>query len=363
MQRFTRHSALLLLVPLLLLFLAGCGGGGSSSGPAQIASGGRAALNVYVTDDFSSQYKQVLVTLYKIELSTDGTTYQTVFSDTSGRTLDLASLASTAELLGSVTVPTGTYTQARITFGDHITLVSNSGASTSVAVNTSIGTDTNGQIAVVISTPARVQSNQTNTVYVDFKLAEFKLVGSTLTPSITCGGGNGLQGKQFVVHLLGTVTNLNGSTGFTLQLQNNNTVAVALTSTTTLTSGQTGLTVPLANGQNVIVEGTYDPTTSTITATAVILNDYTTIRHAEAEGTVAGVDTAAGSFVLTVERAEGIQPTGGTITVQTSANTYFLKGWNQTGSLTDVTANTRVEVGGTFDTTTQTLTANFVGLR
>ena len=62
--------------------------------------------------------------------------YVTVFEDTTGRTLDLASLASTAELLASVTVPTGTYTQARITFGDHITLVSNSGTSTSVAVDT-----------------------------------------------------------------------------------------------------------------------------------------------------------------------------------------------------------------------------------
>src|ERR1051326_7656700 len=131
MQRFRRRSVLLLL-PLALWFVAGCGGGGgisTLSDSSQTTGGSRAALDVYVTDGFSDAYKQVLATLYKIELTTDGTTYQTVFSDTAGRTLDLASLASTAELLASVTVPTGTYTQARITFGDHLTLVSKSGTS------------------------------------------------------------------------------------------------------------------------------------------------------------------------------------------------------------------------------------------
>src|SRR5579859_3096706 len=157
MHRLGRPRAFL-LVPAALLWMAGCGGN-SGVGSSLTSSGGRAALNVYVTDGFSDQYKQVLATLYKIELTPDGTNYQTVFTDTTGRTLDLASLASTAELLASVTVPTGTYTQARITFGDHITLVSNTGVSTSVAVDTSIGADANGQIAVTVSTPAKVQAN------------------------------------------------------------------------------------------------------------------------------------------------------------------------------------------------------------
>src|SRR4051794_21364255 len=100
MRRYGKFGAFL-LVPLALLFLAGCGGGSGGSG-------GGAALDVYVTDGFSDAYKQVLVTLYKIELSTDGTNYQAVFADEAGRTLDLSSLASTAELLASVTVPAGT---------------------------------------------------------------------------------------------------------------------------------------------------------------------------------------------------------------------------------------------------------------
>lgn len=273
-----------LLLPLALLPLAGCGGGtGSGSSSTVTTATGRAALDVYVTDAFSDQYKQVLATLYKIELTTDGTNYVTVFSSDAGQTLDLASLASTSALLASVTVPTGTYTQARITFGDHITLVSNSGTSTSVAVASTIGTHANGQVALVVATPTRVQANQTNTVFVDFNLAEFQLTGNTLTPSIGCGPGNpGQMGRPQMGRLAGTVANLNGTTSFTLQEPNGRTVTVALTSTTTITSGQTGSTVTLANGQSVIVEGSYDHTTATVTATSVTLNDYTTINHARA---------------------------------------------------------------------------------
>src|SRR5262249_39725384 len=133
-----------------------------------------------------------------------------------------------------------------------------------------------------------------------------------------------------------------------------------LTSTTTVTSGQTGVVFTPAVGQNVIVEGTFDPATATLTATAVTLNDFTTINHAGAEGTVASVDTTAGSFVLTVQRAEGIMPTGGTITVTTDANTRFMIGRHQQGSLADITASSKVEVDGTFDTTKQTLAARAV---
>src|SRR5207249_4565301 len=102
------------------------------------------------------------------------------------------------------------------------------------------------------------------------------------------------------------------------------------------TSGQTGSIITLANGQDVIVEGTFDRTTSTITATSVTLNDFITINHVRARGIVASVDAAARTFVLTVQRADGIQPTGGTITVLTDANTLFVKGRHQQGSLSDV---------------------------
>ncbi len=92
-----------------LVTISGCGGGGGNGGSLGL-SALSSALNVFVTDSFSDQYKQVLVTLYKIELTTDGSTYQTVFSDTAGQTINLSSLSSTTDLLASLNVPAGTYT-------------------------------------------------------------------------------------------------------------------------------------------------------------------------------------------------------------------------------------------------------------
>jgi hypothetical protein len=359
---------------LALLVLPGCGGGsgGGTTSLSGSTSGGRAALNVYVAGGRSSQYKQVLATLYKIEISTDGTTFQTVYSNTSGETIDLTSLSTTAELLATVQVSTGTYTQARITFGDHITTVSASGTSTSVAVDTSVGVDTNGQIAITVNTPAKVTANQSNAVTVDFNLAAFKLTGSVLQPSIQCtgngggmGGPGGPGGPQGMMgsagaHLGGQVSGLS-STGFTLSGPDGRTITVTLTSTTTITDGQTGAAATLANGDNVLVQGPVDTTTGVITATSVVLSDFTPGSRSMATGTVASVDSTAGSFVLTVTQADGIQPTGGTITVTTSSTTRFSKAGNP-ASFSDIAVGGTVGVNGPFNSTTQTLAANCVNI-
>ena len=74
--------------------IVGCGGGGGGSTSIASALTGAATsraalLNVYVTDGFSQNYKQVITTLYKIELMSDGTNYTTVFENADGQTLDL----------------------------------------------------------------------------------------------------------------------------------------------------------------------------------------------------------------------------------------------------------------------------------
>ncbi len=357
-------SAALVAGTLALISLPGCGGGGggSSAGTTSVTSASPAALNVFVTDAFSDQYKQVLVTLYKIELTTDGTTYQTVFSDTSGQTINLSSLASTTDLLASVNVPAGTYTQARITFADHFTLVSQAGTSVSTAVDPSIGTDTNGLVALTIPTPTKCVTGQSTALVIDFKLAEFTLVGSVLRPQVGAGDGSQDGGKNCNAQLGGTVANLVAGTSFDLQGPNGRTLHVLLSSTTTTVSGQTGSAFTLANGQNVRVEGAFDTTAQTVTATSVILNDDRGVPHQRVTGTVASLNSAAGSFILTVDHADGFQPTTGTLTVVTGSTTLFIKGRNQPGSLSDVTAGNVVSAEGTFDATTQTLTARSVFL-
>src|SRR5579871_2871515 len=142
-----------LMAMAALTAIVGCGGGGGNSVPLTGSPGGtgKSALDVYVTDSFSDAYKQVMVTLYKIELTTDGTNFTTVYSNPSGLTLNLSSLSTTAELLSSVNVPSGSYTEARVTFSDHVTLVANNGTSTTVAVDPSAGVDSQGKVAITIN--------------------------------------------------------------------------------------------------------------------------------------------------------------------------------------------------------------------
>ena len=323
--------------------LSGCGGGGGNgAAPGQTSTS--SALNVFVTDSFSDQYKQVLVTLYKIELTTDGTNYQTVFSDTAGQTINLSSLAATTDLLASLNVPAGTYTQARVTFGDHFALVSQSGTSTSAAVDPSVGTESNGQVALIIPTPTHCMAGQSTPLVIDFKLAEFTLVGNVLHPSMGLRDGGEDNYKHCNAHLGGTISNLIAGTSFDMLSENDRTLHVLLSASTTTISGSTGATVALANGQQVRVEGAFDTATQTLTATSVILDDDQEMAHQRVHGTVLSVDTVASMFVLTVDHAEGFAPTAGTITVSVK-------------DLTGVTVGSLINAEGTFDPATQTLTA------
>lgn len=365
MRLHNRFSLIAAAFPVAaVLALGGCGGGGGSATGATNTTGRAAVLNVYVTDGFSDAYKQVQVTLFKIELTSDGTNFVTVFEDTAGRTLDLRSLLATTELLASVNVAAGTYTQARVTFADHFTLVNRDGASSSVAVDPTVGTAAgSGQIAVTVSTPTKVLADQAATLLLDFKLAKFQLVGNVLRPHVEGSGAAGLAGKLCDGHLNGTVANLSADgTTFDLQNRDGRTIHVIVSDATVITDGESGAAVTLANNQNVLVEGTFDTATSTVTAAAVTLHTPSVAHGPRAGGTIASVDAGAGTFVLTIERADGIQPIGGTITVLTNASTVFRKGRHAAGTFADLAVEGSVRVGGTFDAATQTLTATVVEL-
>jgi hypothetical protein len=288
----------------------------------------------------------------------------TVFEDVAGRTLDLRSMSDTAELLASVNIVAGTYTQARVTFADHIILVNRDGTSSSVAVDPSVGTAVaNGHIAVTVTTPTKALADQTATLLLDFKLAKFQLVGNVVRPHVEAGDHNALGNKKRSGHLHGIVANLSvDSTTFDLQNRDGRTIRVVVNDATVITDRESGAAITIANGQNVLVEGAFDATTSTVTATPVTLHTPSAPRGPRASGTVASVNSAAGAFVLTMERADGIQPTGGTITVVTSASTVFRAARREAGAFAYLAEGAGVRVGGTFDAATQTLTATIVDL-
>ncbi|MCW3052954.1 MAG: hypothetical protein JWN14_2124 [Chthonomonadales bacterium] len=167
------------------------------------------------------------------------------------------------------------------------------------------------------------------------------------------------------------------SKGFNLVLAGGQTTAVQIQTTTSIFGSKAGATATLANGQTVEVKGRVDPATLVVTADRIKVEDagqddnggQTTGAGAQVEGTVAGVDAGAKSFTVTLREAEGFQPTGGAVTVVTTATTVFERhghGHDDGGGTVDlsaVTAGAKVEAFGTFDSATQTLTAQRVEVR
>ena len=217
-----------------------------------------------------------------------------------------------------------------------------------------------------MNTPVKAQAAQSATLLVDFKLADFVLTGNgKLQPKLAVGGEAECAGKNRKGAVGGTVANLT-ATGFDLTGKDGHTIAVTLSDSTVITDEAAGAAGTLANGQNVDVQGTPDTTSKTLAAASITIKSADTgAKHPGADGTIASLGTDGTSFVLTVERAGGgiMLASGGTITVQTDANTKFLAGRKQTGTFSDLVVGGAVHVDGTvYDATTQTLTAKTVGL-
>ena len=355
----------LLATVLALPVVIGCGSGGSggTSGSSIGGGGSRSPVNIYVTDAFSKDYSQVLVTLYKIEASTDGKTFQTLFSDSNGITLDLASYAGKAELVESAMIPTGTYTQVRVTIGDHITLVPKGGGSSidaPVAAASNVVLN-NGQAIITINTPTQV--NGSTDLVLDFNLKGFQYTGGKVMVDLELMGAPAFLTKSRTVRIPGAVSNLSSS-GFTLTTKHGGVFSVTMAGNASTINAlwspgsDCGANATLANGDIVAVKGTLDPTTNTITASEVFVHtDSFLSEHGHISGTIASINTSAMSFTLNVQEAVHIQPSGGTVTVQVDSSTVLHSETHSNLDFSGLKVGNSVEVLGAFDTATQTVMA------
>lgn len=349
------------------LALIGCGSSGGAGG-----GNGDSTLGVYVTDSFNDDYSQVWATLYKIEASTNGTSYVTLYEDSAGKTLNLSALANTAEFLGSLKIPAGNYTQVRVTFGDHLTLVAKiGGTSQSVAVADSVGVHNGGKVALTVATNTSTSPGHASNLVVDFDLAAFQLVGGKLLPHLQDGDDTTIQQKAKHASLPGTVSNLTSTDSQTNAatfdlIKQGEPVSVIVTGTTVIMASNNQTTLSLANGQKVLVQGTIDPTTHALTADQIEIQVGSpggggggNALPAHAAGAVTNVDTIENLFVVTLRQADRFQPTGGAITVVTNGQTLiYLSKRGGPATFADIVSGTNLHVAGSFDAATQTLTAD-----
>ncbi len=159
---------MVVLVTFLLAFagfLYSCGGGGETT---------TRTASVYITDDVTDAYDQVIVTIYKVEfVNAVDSSVVTVFEAPQGLTYDLSELSGVLDKLG--VLPEGSYSSVRITVGEGLILVDNAGVQVSpnpvFGENAWTSCSADGTCVIDISGAANVVS--TERVVLDFDLKQF----------------------------------------------------------------------------------------------------------------------------------------------------------------------------------------------
>lgn len=334
--------------------LAGCGGGGGGSSSGSSANTAR--VGVFITDDLGA-YDHVWVTVKAIKLNGPAGS-RTVYSDPTGKAVDLASLntagASTFAFLGLGSIPEGRYTSIEVTLDDNLVLFP---AGATVGQERTFAGSAGGQKLLTVQVDDSGEDiHGDDNLVIDFDLSRWDDNGTTVTAFATVRDHEGLgdlhrhHGEDY--H--GTVSNLS-STGFTLVPRPGATPITVTTDANTVIFGDLST---LANGQRVEVRGTFSTTTRTLVATSVKIETGDS-NEDEARGNVTSV--GANAFDLTIDETEGFLPSSTTVHVTYTANTRF-RGDHGT-TLTEaqfeaaLAAGLEVEVEGTYDDASNTLTA------
>jgi hypothetical protein len=362
----------LALAVVLPLMVTGCGGGSVGS------SGGR--LSLFASDSFRDDYTSVWATLMKVEvIAADGSAV-VVFDEPEGKTLDLAALRDASgprfAFLGNATVPEGDYKSVRVTFAPNLTVLPKEQSTTqALAIHPNVTRDASGNAVVTQPLAAsRRLGTGSDDLVVDFDLANFKLQGGKLIPALLEGERTslGVRSRHESEDYEGTVSALTGNAGsqsFTLTY-GPRTFTVKTDANTVVYRPGASTALALANGLRVEARGTYDPATDTLLATSVKIEDGASsgsqTDEDEAKGAPSAVDANAGTFSLTIGRAEGFVPDRTVITVVTNAGTAFRgeRGavYAKADFFTRLATQPFVEAEGTYDPATGILTAKSVKL-
>ncbi len=171
-----RKGLIFVLFLALAFMLYSCGGGGGSGGSSGSTATGKASL--YITDDMSDSYQQVLVTLYKVEFEkASDKTLVTAFEDTQGVTYDLTELRGIIEKLGSL--PQGSYSKVYLTLGEGLILVDNTGNELNPTFDDSNAWTTCSAGKCTMEVPGAANVTRNQQVILDFDLKQFTYDATT----------------------------------------------------------------------------------------------------------------------------------------------------------------------------------------
>lgn len=338
--------------------LAGCGGGGSSSPATRNA-------RLFITDNLNEDYDQVWVNIMQVSAVTP-TGKTTVFSDSKGKWIDVASLRDSGgnrfAFLTAGAMPVDT-TALEFTLDSRLILFpTGSGVGTNATF-----ADPTPESTKVVNVPlsGTISSDGNDDIVVDFDLSQWTEEAGVVTPVIVQHNEEGLEdpSRHEDEDYAGAIANLSGSIGnLTFDLVQGPFTARVKTTAETVVYNESGASSPtLANGRQVEVYGKFDVATGFLTATKIKVDDEEEVDpdEAEAEGEI--IDIGSSYFKIRVSGTYGFMPTKDWVQVNYSDTTVFTSSGGITLTKEEFVALLAVgkiaEAEGTYDESTNILTA------
>lgn len=357
------------LLGALAIVAAGCGGSGGGSG-------GGTNVAFFITDDLHTGYDHVWVTVKEVTLQKVGGGFTTVFADTPGVAVDLRSLRDASgrrfKFLGCDDNLSGQYSSVIVTLDDDVVLY---------PTGSSTGQDrvfegaVNGEKLLSANFPAQAFGEDNDDFVVDFDLSTWNENGSQVTDAsiavLSEDDEDELDDDERHEHddYEGTVSNLAGiapDQTFTLT-HDGRSVEVQLNADTEIDEDDDDGPLVLENGAEVEVEGFFDPVLNKLIATKLEVEDDDDDDDApEVEGNAASINDGAFTFDVEIDETDHFVPSGDPVHIATTDTTLFRLGDDQWVTRAEFFAafaeGDEVEVEGTYDSGTNTLTATKVKL-
>ncbi len=297
--------------------MPGCGGGG---GGTEVSGN----LALFVTDDLSTNYDHVWVTIHEVEL--EGSSGSTnVFNSSAGIPVDLRSLndgSSLFSLLGTANVPDGNYTIAKVKMAKGLTLFS-TGATTGTNVEFIDALDSGtGKVLLNVPLAGGLSVVGNTNLVLDFDLSQWTEAAGKVTPVVVKGSGSGIDDSNNHVSedFKGTISGISGAApNLTFGLSG---IRVKTTSSTVIFREDGAGSAQLSNGQLVEVEGKFDTANHIFVASKVKIEDGATSGEDKAKGVIVGSISASGG-VMTIEFARGFVPGATTLNLTFGSSTVY----------------------------------------
>lgn len=339
------------LLAAALLF-SGCGGGGGGGAIGAAPSGA-----IFITDSLDN-HVHVWVTITRVVLHGGGTAVK-VFEPAGGMTVDLRTLRDSAGERFSflATTPEGIFDDITFTLDKDVILFE---AGNQTGLHREFAGNDGTSVDLVLAFPSHKSIGPNSSLVVDFDLANWDDDGTLVTgsPFLAEGSEGGLHDGDRHEHddIDGVISDLSGTAPnqtFTL-VREEDTVLVMTTAETELED-----IAALANGMHVEVEGFFSMSAGAFIAESIDLEDDDD--QPEVLGRVNAINSQAGTFDMVIERVEHFMPPLNVIHIVTNGRTDFRDADDHVINATDffmaLQQNALIEVMGTFEAGTNTLTA------